>query len=439
MPIAITEKRVLEIWQDSLQNRMDLRTVENESVRIIYPGRRNDDRGADFKDAVIAAGRKRLKGDIEIHVNTSSWWAHGHHRDPAYNRVILHVVYQNDSEKAIALQNGSRAPTLALHGYIKADNRPSLPPAIPCRNIFYRGNTSFIGRMLDETGEQRFLARAAYFEKTAAQVGAGQALYRGIMTALGYSKNKQPMEELAGRMPLKKLETAPDEMPDNEYLAWCQALLIGTAGMLRSQHGAGYTTEEHIDDWEPKLENIWANCQERARMSAADWHFFKVRPGNHPVRRLAAMSRLLLRYRQKGLLDGLEKKLREAGEINRSCFLEQALLVATDGHWSNYLDFGVPSQGAPPALLGSGRAADIVINVLLPFASARGPAIQSQKAMEIFRHYRAPAENTLVTHMRRQLGLSKPFIAGARRQQGLIHIYKTLCAEGRCRECPMSL
>ena len=197
MPTAITEKRVLEIWQNSLQNRKDLLTEENESVRIIYPGRRNDDRGADFKDAVIATGRQQIKGDIEIHVKASSWWAHGHHRDPAYNRVILHVVYRNDSEKAIVLQNGSSAPTLALHDYIKTDDRPALPPAMPCRNAFYRGNMSFIGRMLDEAGEQRFLARAVYFKQAITQAGPGQAFYRGIMTALGYSKNKQPMEELA--------------------------------------------------------------------------------------------------------------------------------------------------------------------------------------------------------------------------------------------------
>lgn len=438
MPTTITEKRVLEIWQNSLQYRTDLLTEDNESVSIIYPGRRNDDRGADFKDAVIAADRQQLKGDIEIHVKASSWWAHGHHRDPAYNRVILHVVYQNDSGKAIVLQNGSSAPTLALHGYIKADDRPALPPALPCRNIFLRVETSFIGRLLDEAGEQRFLARAAYFKAALVQVGAGQALYQGIMTALGYSKNKQPMEDLAGRMPLNRLETATGEMPDNEYMARCQALLIGTAGLLRSQRGAGYPYHEYLEGWEAKLENLWASSGGRKSMSAAVWRFFKVRPGNHPIRRLAAMSYLLLRYREKGLLTGLAEKLQDAGEDNRSCFLEQALLVAPDSYWSNYLDFGVPARGAAPALLGSGRAADIVINVLLPFSYVTGPPKQNKKAMVIYQDYISPAENALVNHMRTQLGISKPFIAGARRQQGLIHIYKTLCVEGKCHECPMN-
>ena len=240
-------------------------------------------------------------------------------------------------------------------------------------------------------------------------------------------------------MPLKKLETTPDEMPDNEYLARCQALLIGMSGLLPSQRGGGYPAGEHIDDWEVKLENIWANSDERATMSAADWCFFKVRPGNHPVRRLAAMSYLLLRYRGKGLLAGLEEKLKEAADDNGSPFLEQALLAAPDSYWSDYLDFGVPVRGAAPALLGSDRAADIVINVLLPFTYTTGPAEQSEKAILIYRHYGTPAENALVNHMRTQLGISKPFIANARRQQGLIHIYKTLCSEGRCDACQINM
>ena len=440
MPTAITEKQVLQIWQDSLQGRDDLLTEENESVRIIYPGRRNDDRGADFKDAVIATGCTQLKGDIEIHVKASSWRAHGHHKDPSYNRVILHVVYRNDSEKETLLQNGARAPTLALHGYIKADDHPAIPPVIPCRNVIFHGNTGFIGGILDAAGEQRFLARAVLFKETIAQGGAGQALYQGIMTALGYSKNKRQMQELAGRMPLTKLETAAViEMPDNEYLAQCQSLLMGAAGLLPSQRGSSYPFDGYSDNWEVELENIWAKSGERSRISVADWRFFKVRPGNHPVRRLAAMSHLLLRYRKKGLLAGLEEKLTESGNGNTSRSLEQALMVAPDLYWGCYLDFRVPARGAAPALIGSGRAADMVINVLLPFAYATGPVNRSKRALNIYRNYGAPEENALVEHMRRQLGASRAFNDGALRQQGLIHIYKTRCSEGRCGECPLNI
>jgi len=89
---SLPESRVIEIWQHQLWGRMELATEGGELIKIIYPGRINDDRGADFRDAVIATSRGLIKGDIEVHAKSSGWRAHCHHRDPVYNRVILHVV-----------------------------------------------------------------------------------------------------------------------------------------------------------------------------------------------------------------------------------------------------------------------------------------------------------------------------------------------------------
>jgi hypothetical protein len=36
-----------------------------------------------------------------------------------------------------------------------------------------------------------------------------------------------------------------------------------------------------------------------------------------------------------------------------------------------------------------------------------------------------------------QLGVSSSLINSARRQQGLIHIYRTLCTQGKCSSCPL--
>ena len=206
MPTVVTEKQVLGIWQDVWQDGIDLKTVDNESVRVIYPGRRNDDRGADFKDAIITTKIGQTRGDIEVHVKTSHWWAHQHHLDPSYNRVILHVVYQHDVATTIALENGLTAPTLALHDNIENRHEVRRRSAVSCRGIGYSNKIEFIVNQLDEAGEARFLERAAYYNKMITELGPGQALYQGIMTALGYSKNKEPMAELSCLMPLARLE-----------------------------------------------------------------------------------------------------------------------------------------------------------------------------------------------------------------------------------------
>ncbi len=88
----VSEKQVVKIWQHQLLDRTELATEEGEPIKVIYPGRINDDRGADFRDAVIATSRGVVKGDIEVHIKSSDWRVHQHHQDQYYNRVILHVV-----------------------------------------------------------------------------------------------------------------------------------------------------------------------------------------------------------------------------------------------------------------------------------------------------------------------------------------------------------
>ena len=207
---------------------------------------------------------------------------------------------------------------------------------------------------------------------------------------------------------------------------------MGAAGLLPSQRTEDYPANDAMDSWEIKLENGWFKSKQSRRMSANDWHFFKVRPSNHPVRRIAAMSHLLRRYRQKGLLAGLEEKFKEANP------LEAALTVPPDNYWGCHLDFGIPSSGIPPALLGKERAADIIVNVALPYFYVRASAQDAARVLMKYRDYRAPEENTLVKHMRQQLGITRFVVNTARRQQGLIHIYKTQCLEGNCTGCPLA-
>jgi hypothetical protein len=92
-------------------------------------------------------------------------------------------------------------------------------------------------------------------------------------------------------------------------------------------------------------------------------------------------------------------------------------------------------------LIGARRAADIAVNVLLPFALAWGkvsylPALE-RKALDLYRGYPRLVVNTVERHMKNQLGLDSRVVNSARRQQGLIHIYNSLCTQGRCDSCPL--
>ena len=176
-------------------------------------------------------------------------------------------------------------------------------------------------------------------------------------------------------------------------------------------------------------------------MSAACWQFFKVRPCNFPVRRLASMSYLVSRHKQRGLFRGLVAIIGEASPVDAGRSLESGLLVNATGYWAEHFDFGTRSHTLSRSLLGKQRAAEIIVNVLLPFTYAWGryishPALEGT-ALELFRRYPCMPANSLERHMRAQLGIDGKFVISARRQQGLIHIYKTFCIEGRCSDCPL--
>jgi hypothetical protein len=436
------ESRIRQIWQEC-PGRTDLVTEEDGPVQIIYPGRPNDGSGADFRDAVVQTSRGRLTGDIEVHVKSSHWRAHRHHRDPLYNRVVLHVVFQHDLAGAVRLENGNSVPTLALERWLVPGSKRCQPPPspVPCRDLGRAVATGRFAGILDAAGEQRFQSRVAGYQTIASPAEAGQALYLGILAALGYARNKYPMMELAGRMPLRRLEAGiKPSMTDFECLAWYQAMLTGAAGLLprRALDRGGVNS----DRWRHRLEELWASAGEPEKMSTSDWDFCRVRPANLPARRLAAMSQLLLRFRGEGLLNGLMSQLEALPDGAGHHQLEAALTVAAGDGPGRYPCSSRSSTRDEPALLGRARAAEIAVNVILPFAVAWGrasgrPALV-EKALNLYRRYPVTATNTIVRHMSRQFGIGTDPVNTARRQQGLLHIFKTWCSLGRCHDCPVN-
>ncbi len=444
---SLTESLIVKIWQYQLLDRTDLTTEEGEPIRIIYPGRINDDRGADLLDAVIITSQGLIKGDIEVHVKSSDWRAHRHHQDPTYNRAILHVVMWRNTEVTTDLQNGGKVSILALHKYTKnpASQWTNLAysPAtlnMPCHYATGHLTTSIIAEFLDSIGKERFLAKVARFQADLAQMEASQSLYQGIMGALGYSKNKLPFLELARRVPLQVLESLTQgKISDEECLAQQQALLLGTAGLLPSQRPNWHQKNKIDDKWIEKLEELWVSSRQMEVMSENNWRLFKVRPNNLPIRRIVAMSYLILQYREKGIFEEVINKIGEVPVSKGHHELEKMLQISSNGYWASHLDFGSGSRLILPTLLGGRRASDIVVNVLLPFAFAWGK-FNSQlelvkKALDLYCGYPSLTVNAVERHMRSQLRLSSNLINSAQRQQGLIHIYNTLCSQGKCHRC----
>src|SRR5262245_29972042 len=136
----IREELLHFIWQSKLLWKHRLKLASGDPLEIISPGIYNRDAGPDFFNSRIRIRDTIWAGNIEFHIRSSDWNLHKHSIDRAYDNVILHVVYQHNTD--IHYRDGNIIPVLEL--------RPYLPPvllrryrflqkskaAIPCYSLF---------------------------------------------------------------------------------------------------------------------------------------------------------------------------------------------------------------------------------------------------------------------------------------------------------------
>lgn len=431
----LPEKVVRGIWRYQLLEKERLATTAGVPLRLLYPGE-EEEGGPDFRRALLLlGGGEVLRGDIEIHLRSNLWKAHGHHKDPAYKNVVLHVVLQDDARAPAPLCGGGSAPVLELTPFLM---RPleelrlllenPLPLPFPCQGQ-HLGSPQ-IGAFLDAAGEERFRGKASSFREAIAKGVGEEVLYQGIMAALGYSRNQEAFQELAHSLPLGVLRRFSQQLGGG--VRSLQALLVGCAGLLPSQRrGSVYPPER-------ELEEEWASSGLRSALNEPRWRFCGVRPENSPIRRLGAAAHLLYRYRKAGLLEGLRGLAVAASKVNGGHNrLERGLIVAGGGVLSG--------KGKPRiTLLGRSRAGDIAVNVLLPFyyslAEVKADSELQESILRLYRLY-PPLEENKIT---RQMGIllcgreSPRVVKTAQRQQGLIHLHHCFCREGKCSLCLLS-
>jgi hypothetical protein len=432
MKTQVSEKLIARLWQCQPADSV---TDNGQQFKAIYPGRASHNGGCDFKDAVFTLNGQMISGDVEIHVKSSQWYSHGHHRDPKYNNIVLHVVCWHDNKSSTMLQNGKTVPTIFLSPSLShhTDELDRLElsgnSSISCPQATRHSNSDSLNKLLTLAGEERFTAKAASFRQSLRKEEAKQVLWCSIARALGYAQNAEPCEELVNRLCSNILQNVEPESTR-------QALILGIAGLLPSQR------HRSIEDTETdKLERIWQSIGIPETMNEAAWCFSQVRPDNFPTRRLIAFSHLLSRYRQMGLLNGILELVRKTPQVAEHRWLENGLLIAGPDYWRNHFDFGIPKKRSS-ALLGREKASEIVINAILPFACVWGEINYDMKlknkAAEIYRRYPSPADNELTRHMKQQLLLKPETRLSACQQQGLLHIFKAYCRLRNCTSCPVA-
>jgi Protein of unknown function (DUF2851) len=399
-------------------------STNGDKIDLVQLGTWNREAGPDFSDAAISInGSNPIRGSIEIDLLDRNWESHGHAANPAFEETVLHVfVTKSDREFFTRTKSNREIPQIQIDPAALPDafsaNLPLARPGrcqAPLRNL----PEERIRSILDAAAKFRLQRKAARLRREIDNHGRDEALFQEIAAALGYKENKLPFTLLAQRLPLKFLR---EHSPDAE------ALLFGVAGFLQTPNFDIYSksTRKYVrnlwDCWWPHRDEL-----QRLILPAKTWRLSGSRPANHPQRRIAALAALVLNW------PSFTKSLNKDGQNAPSEFL----LGLEHSFWNFHYTLTAEPSPKKMALIGESRVADILANVVYPFAFSSGREIWNE-----FSKLPAQLSNRrLATGATRLFGddpRCAKFLKTVTHQQGLLQIYEDFCLQDNsdCAQCP---
>lgn len=250
-PYQVSELLIQKIWLRGAFDASRLVDHRGRRVKVVFPGRWNRLAGPDFKDSILEFDGERVEGDVEIHFGLRDWRAHGHHGDPAYNDVILHVLYHPRTTKGRPTRtaSGLDVPSVSLmpllwydlEAYALEDSLVESTGAGEDSQLESLFDHPLHERrqLLRNRASRRWQYKVRFAGERIQRYGWREACHLTAMEILGYSANRIPMLWVAGAYPLLRM------------------------------------LEER-----PRLEALWEVGGDR-------WKTLGCRPSNYPKRRLA--------------------------------------------------------------------------------------------------------------------------------------------------------
>lgn len=438
---APAEHLLQAIWRHQRLRRDRLQTADGQAVRILHPGFVSVEGGPDFRGAVIQIGDAPPRsGDVEIDLRAGGWRAHGHDRNPAFQNVLLHVVWDAapplpEAPLQLALCHSLDAPLAELGLWLENDSPRVLPENLrgQCCAALRQLDEARQGRILEAAARVRFQAKAEQFRARARHAGWEQSLWEGLFRALGYKHNLWPMHNLA--------EGRRRWLRGGDPAFALQARLLGLSGLLPAElpraaaDADGYLRRVWDSWWRERDE--FSDCQ----LPRTVWRFHGLRPANHPQRRLALAAHWLA---AGNLMQKLEAWCTaEVPDKKLPGSLRKILEVERDDFWSWHWTFRSARLNQPQPLLGDARVTDLAVNVVLPWLWTRAVEGRNETLRRTLEHRQAvwpAAEDNSILKLARQrlLGMGRRCgWRGASVQQGLLQITRDFCEHSNalCENC----
>jgi hypothetical protein len=174
------------------------------------------------------------------------------------------------------------------------------------------------------------------------------------------------------------------------------------------------------------LLNLYESQQFFARNLDIDWQLFRIRPQNHPLKRLLYIVPILHSTLSEGLFHHF---------LNNIAF--DNLYKSFKAIWQNQHN---PTR-TKALTLGKGVQDNIYLNIFLPVLCLwqRKMAKDAHLVLDAYKDFNALQENYITRFMHRYLSPSQIPIAQSKAiyQQGLMDLYHRYCNWHLCQECKL--
>lgn len=414
------------VWKFKKFDFKNLQTSCGMPVSIIQVGTHNQtESGPDFQQAKLKISDQLWAGNVEIHLKSSDWYAHGHQNDKAYDNVILHVVWEDDVD--VFRSDQTQIPSLKLQDYISEKQLNSYlnlfennkEKWINCENSFSEVDDFKSSTWLERLYIERLEAKNKLILKLLEQSANNwdEVCFKMLAKNFGLNVNGQSFLQMANGLDFKII----NKLSQNQFQL--EALLFGASGILNKTHD---------DIYFEKLNNEFQYLKQKFQLDLASnvqVKYFRLRPDNFPNIRLSQLS--VLYHNTQHLFS----KLMQTENLDT---IYDIFDVSASSYWDTHYNFGKESKSKSKKLSQNFKDL-LIVNTLIPlkfaYSKFKGKSDFENEIYPIISVLKA--EKNSITKGFSKL---KPKIANtAMESQALIQLKTNYCDLNKCMQCQIGI
>ncbi|MDF1516305.1 MAG: DUF2851 family protein [Lutibacter sp.] len=318
------------VWKLKLFSIAQLKSTYGEIIEIISTGTANPNAGPDFLNAKLVINNQLWAGNVEIHLNSSDWYAHNHEIDQNYDSVILHVVWEHSVD--VFRKSNQPIATLALKNYISKellDNYQQLFSKnknwINCEKDIESVDSFILTNWLERLYVARLENKSEQIQNTVTKLNNNweAALFVLLTKNFGLKINSEAFLNFANSFDFSIVRKVSCN------LVQLEALFFGQAGMLSNNYES-----EYFENLKKEYHFLQVKFQ-LTPISNGQIQFFRLRPNNFPTIRLSQLAMVYHRHQN------LFSKIIETEDIKE---FYELFDLATSNYWETHYTFETTSK-----------------------------------------------------------------------------------------------